>query len=66
MPITRGGMLECNERSITGMGYLSLVNTEVNWLLMEFALSRSLNCDWFIIYPQGGNANVFSFVCLGE
>ena len=23
-------------------------------------------CDWFIIYSQGGNANVFSFVCLDE
>ena len=22
--------------------------------------------DWFIIYSQGGNANVFSFVCLDE
>ena len=30
-----------NEGSITGMGYLSLVNTEVNWLLRAFALSRS-------------------------
>ena len=35
------GMLEYNEGSITGMGYLSLVNTEVNWLLRAFALSRS-------------------------
>ncbi len=26
---------------ITGMGYLSLVNTEVNWLLRAFALSLS-------------------------
>ena len=33
VPISRGGMLEYNEGSITGMGYLSLVNTEVNWLL---------------------------------
>ena len=40
-PISRGGMLEYNEESITGMGYLSLVNTEVNWLLRAFALSRS-------------------------
>ena len=23
-------------------------------------------CDWFIINSQGGNANVFSFVCLDE
>ena len=30
-----------HEGSITGMGYLSLVNTEVNWLLRAFALSRS-------------------------
>ena len=35
VPISRGGMLEYNEGSITAMGYLSLVNTEV------FALSRS-------------------------
>ena len=41
MPISRGGMLECNEGYITGMGYISLVNTEVNWLLRAFALSRS-------------------------
>ena len=34
-------MLEYNEGSITGMGYLSLVNTEVNWLWRSFALSRS-------------------------
>ncbi len=36
VPISRGGMLEYNEGSFTGMGYLSLVNTEVNWLLREF------------------------------
>ena len=41
VPISRGGMLGYNEGSITGMGYLSLVNTEVNWLLRAFALSRS-------------------------
>ena len=41
VPISRGGMLEYNEGTITGMGYLSLVNTEVNWLLRAFALSRS-------------------------
>ena len=35
------GMLHYNEGSITGMGYLSLVNTKVNWLLRAFALSRS-------------------------
>ena len=41
VPMSRGGMLEYNEGSITGMGYLSLVNREVNWLLRAFALSRS-------------------------
>ena len=41
VPISRGGMLEYNEGSITGMGYISLVNTKVNWLLRAFALSRS-------------------------
>ena len=41
VPMSIGGMLEYNEGSITGMGYLSLVNTEVNWLLRAFALSRS-------------------------
>ena len=45
VPISRGGMLEYNEGSITGMGYLSLVNTEVNWLLRAFALSRSFVID---------------------
>ena len=39
--MSRGGLLDYNEGSITGMGYLSLVNTEVNWLLRAFALSRS-------------------------
>ena len=48
MPISRGGMQEYNEGSITGMGYLSLVNTEVNWLLREFALSRSF--VWVCVY----------------
>ena len=41
VPMSRGGMLEYNEGSITGMGYLLQVNTEVNWLLRAFALSRS-------------------------
>ena len=41
VPISRGGMLEYNQGSIAGMGYLSLVNTDVNWLLRTFALSRS-------------------------
>ena len=41
VPMSRGGMLEYNQGSITGMGYISLVNTEVNWLLRAFALSRS-------------------------
>ena len=39
--ISRGGILEYNEGYITGMGYRSLVNTEVNWLLRPFVLSRS-------------------------
>ena len=34
-------MLEYNEGYITGMGYPSLVSTEVNWLFRAFALSRS-------------------------
>ena len=35
-------MLKYNEGYIiTGMGYISLVNTEVNWLLRAFALSCS-------------------------
>ena len=41
VPMSRGGTLEYNEESITEMGYLLLVNTEVNWLLRAFALSRS-------------------------
>ena len=40
VPISRGGMLEYNEGCITGMWYVSLVDTEVNWLLRAFALSR--------------------------
>ena len=59
VPISRGGMLEYNEGSITGTGYVSLVNTEVNWLLRAFALSRSfmiglsftlrLGCQCFLV-----------------
>ena len=41
VPISGGGLLEYYEGSITGMGYLSLVITEINWLLRAFALSRS-------------------------
>ena len=41
VPISREGILEYKEGSITGMGYLSLVNTDVNWLLGAFALSWS-------------------------
>ena len=33
-------MLEYSEGSITGIGYISMMNTRVNWLLREFALSR--------------------------
>ena len=59
-PISRGGMLEYNEGFITGMGYLSLVKTDVNWLLRAFALSRSFvivyhllsgwECQCFLVY----------------
>ena len=41
VPVSIGGILKYNEGYITGMGYLSLVNTEVNWLLRTFALSWS-------------------------
>ena len=65
LPISRGGMLEYNEESITGMGYLSLVNTEVNWLLRSFALSRSFVIDLSLkFYSQGWDANVFSIFAL--
>ena len=40
VPFSRGGMLEYSEGSITGIGYISMMNTKVNWLLREFALSR--------------------------
>ena len=60
------GMQEYNEGSITGMGYLSLVNTEVNWLLRAFALSRSFVVGLSFTYSQGGNANVFSLAYLDE
>ena len=63
VPISRRGMLEYNEGSITGMGYLSLVNTE---LVIEGICLIAVVCDWFVIYSQGGDANVFSFVCLDE
>ena len=41
-------MLEYNEGSITGMGYISQLNTDVNWLLRAFALNRS-HFVWFLI-----------------
>ena len=65
VPISRGGMLEYNEGSITitGMGYLSLVNTEV---VVEGICLIAVVCYWFIIYSQGGNDNVFLFVCNDE
>ncbi len=50
VPISRADMLEYNEGSISGMGYISLVNTEVNWLLVAIALSRSFVIDlWFTL-----------------
>ena len=58
-------MLEYNEGSITGMGYLSLVNTEVNWLLRAFALSRSFVIGLSFIL-RVGMPMFFSFVCLHE
>ena len=65
VPISRWGMLEYNEGSITGMGYLSLVNTEVNWLLRAFALSRSFVIGLSFTL-RVGMPMFFSFVCLDE
>ena len=59
-------MLEYNEGSITGMGYLSLVNTEVNWLLREYALSRSIVIGLSFTLRVGMHFMFFSFVCLDE
>ena len=35
-------------------------------LVVEGICRIAVVCDWFIIYYQGVNANVFSFVCLDE
>ena len=35
-------------------------------LVVEGICLIAVVCDWFIIYPQGWDANVFSFVCLDE
>ena len=35
-------------------------------LVVECICLIAVVCDVFIIYSQGGNANVFSFVCLDE
>ena len=35
-------------------------------LVVEGICLIAVVCDWFVIYSQGGNANVFSFVCLDE
>ena len=62
VPISRGGMLEYNEGSITGIRYLSLVNTALGKLAVEGICLIAVVCDWFIIYSEGWDANVFSFV----
>ena len=58
-----GGMLEYNEGSITGIWYGLLVNTEVNWLLREFALSRSFVIGLSFILLSGLGCQCF-LVCL--
>ena len=35
-------------------------------LVVEGICLIAVVCDWFVIYSQGGNANVFLFVCLDE
>ena len=35
-------------------------------LAVEGICLIAVGCDWFIIYSQGWDANVFSFVCLDE
>ena len=35
-------------------------------LVVEGICLIAVVCDWFVIYSQGGNANVFSFVYLDE
>ena len=57
-------MREYNEGSITEMGYLSLVSFYRGKLVVEGICLIAVVCDWFIIYSQGWNANVFCFVCL--
>ena len=52
VPISRGGMLEYNEYR--------------GKLAVEGICLIAVVCDWFIIYSQGWDANVFSFVCLDE
>ena len=32
----------------------------------KLVVEGAVVCDWFVIYSQGGNADVFSFVCLDE
>ena len=66
VPMSREGMLEYNEGSITGMGYLSLVNTALGKLVVEGICLITVVRDWSISHSQGWDANVFSFVCLVE
>ena len=35
-------------------------------LVVEGICLIAVVCDWFVIYSQGGNADVFSFVCIDE
>ena len=49
----RRGMLGVNRGGYLGMGYFSWVNTELNWLLRAFALSRSFIIGWSFIRSVG-------------
>ena len=64
VPISRGGIQEYNEGSIAGMGYIALVNTEVNWLLRAFALfTLSVGIPMFSrLFALMTDQNRFGFV----
>ena len=50
----------------SGHGLSLLVETRKTVLAVEGICLIAVVCDWFIIYSQGWDANVFSFVCLDK
>ena len=46
-----------------GLGVSFAGENTLGKLVVEGICLIAVVCDWFVIYSQGGSANVFSFVC---